>query len=287
MVPPPPTWVYDADFREFTYSGSLDIIAEVVFVGYGLTMPASFPIAPGYDDYAGIDVTGKIVLVLRYGPNNDWSWSIPMPSLPFSAFYFGYKAYNAYMHGAVGMILVNNYNDPPEAAYGTLTEDGYIPTFGALWAHRTTVGEALVPGLAARQASIDSTLTPASGPTGMTVHMVVKGTCIVDIDIKPGSSPNRINLKSKGKVPVAVLTTDDFDATTVDPDTVLFAGATPLRWAIEDVDYDGDMDLLFHFKTQELLLFLGYYEVSLEGYTFDGTWITGADSVNIVQPKEP
>jgi len=44
----------------------------------------------------------------------------------------------------------------------------------------------------------------------------------VDIDIKPGSDPNSINLKSKGVVPVAVLTTDGFDASTVDPETVGF-----------------------------------------------------------------
>jgi hypothetical protein len=68
----------------------------------------------------------------------------------------------------------------------------------------------------------------------------------VDIDIKPGSDPNSINLESKGVVPVALLTTDDFDASTVDPVTVEFAGASPLRWVIEDVDGDGDVDLLFH-----------------------------------------
>lgn len=34
----------------------------------------------------------------------------------------------------------------------------------------------------------------------------------VTVDIKPGSTPNSINLKSRGVVPVAVLTTGDFDA---------------------------------------------------------------------------
>jgi hypothetical protein len=104
----------------------------------------------------------------------------------------------------------------------------------------------------------------------------------VDIDIKPGSNPNSINLKSKGVVPVAVLTTDDYDATFIDPDTVTFASASPLRWAVEDVDGDGDADLLFHFKTQEL----GESSTSalLEGYTENGTYVWGTDTVNIV-PK--
>jgi hypothetical protein len=104
----------------------------------------------------------------------------------------------------------------------------------------------------------------------------------VTIDIKPGSFPNSINLNSRGVVPVAVLTTDDFDATTVDPVTVLFADASPLRWTREDVDGDGDTDLLFHFRTQELTLDGDSAEATLTGETTDGTQIEGTVAVNIV-----
>jgi hypothetical protein len=76
----------------------------------------------------------------------------------------------------------------------------------------------------------------------------------VVIDIKPGSYPNSINLKSKDVVPVAVLTTVDFDAVTVDLATVEFAEALPLRWTFEDLDYDGDEDILFFFKKEQLNL---------------------------------
>jgi len=102
------------------------------------------------------------------------------------------------------------------------------------------------------------------------------------IDIKPGSYPNSINLDSKGVVPVAVLTTEDFDASTIDPVTVHFGGATPVRWTMEDVDGDGDTDLLFHFKTQELALDEESTEATLTGYTHDGEFIWGTDTVNIV-----
>ncbi|MBN2396462.1 MAG: hypothetical protein JXC36_08400, partial [Candidatus Atribacteria bacterium] len=66
----------------------------------------------------------------------------------------------------------------------------------------------------------------------------------VSIDIKPGSYPNSINLKSKGVVPVAVLTTETFDSSTIDPTTVEFAGAAPVKWHLEDIDKDGDIDML-------------------------------------------
>jgi hypothetical protein len=107
----------------------------------------------------------------------------------------------------------------------------------------------------------------------------------VTIDIKPGSDPNSINLGSKGVVPVAVLTTDDFDASEVDPETVEFAGAAPERWTSEDVDGDGDLDLLFHFDTENLNLTEDSEDATLTGLTLDGYEITGTDSVRIVPQK--
>ena len=109
----------------------------------------------------------------------------------------------------------------------------------------------------------------------------------VNIDIMPGSDPNSINLKSKGKVPVAILTTEVFDAYGVNPVTCKIAGANPLRWNMEDVDNDGDYDLLFHFMTQELELKKESIEAALECETYDGAPIIGIDSVNIVPKDKP
>jgi len=106
----------------------------------------------------------------------------------------------------------------------------------------------------------------------------------VMIDIKPGSDPNSINLKSNGVVPVAVLTTDELDAGIIDATTIEFAGASPVRWTTEDVDSDGDLDLLLHFRTQTLGLTEDSTEGTLAGETTDGMSVEGTDSVNIV-PK--
>ena len=122
---------------------------------------------------------------------------------------------------------------------------------------------------------------------GVPIKLQPPSSNVVAIDIKPGSNPNTINLKSKGVVPVAVLTTDGFDAGNIKPETVLFAGAEPVRWRLCDVDDDGDDDLLFHFKTQELVeLDQNSTEATLTGETSDGNEITGSDDVRIVPQKK-
>jgi hypothetical protein len=110
----------------------------------------------------------------------------------------------------------------------------------------------------------------------------------VDIDIKPGSSPNSINPKSNGVIPVAVLTTDTFDAATVEPTTVRFgvaSEATPVQSALEDVDGDGDTDMIFHFRIQDIGIKCSDTSASLTGRTLSGQTIKGVDSISTVGCK--
>jgi hypothetical protein len=118
-------------------------------------------------------------------------------------------------------------------------------------------------------------------------------TINIDFDIKPGSYPNSINPISYGNVPVTVLTTDDFDASKVNPDTVVFLDATPCKKEkLEDVDDDGDIDMLFYFKIQELDFELlvddgdEYPYAYLTGVTIDGQSIEGKDTVKLVPPNQ-
>ncbi len=107
-------------------------------------------------------------------------------------------------------------------------------------------------------------------------------TQYVEIDVKPGSRSNSLNPKSGGKIRVGVLSSADFDATTVDPDTVLFAGAPPVRETVRDVDHDGRSDLLLAFRIPDTNVAPGDTEACLEGQTYDGQAIEGCDSVRTV-----
>jgi dipeptidyl aminopeptidase/acylaminoacyl peptidase len=120
-----------------------------------------------------------------------------------------------------------------------------------------------------------------------------EGPPVVAVDVKPGSHRNPINPRSRGVTPVAILSTQvaagddvDFDATTVDVATVMLGpdGAAPERSAIEDVDDDGDADLLLHVRTQALGVMAGDDILCLVGATTDGTEIEGCDTIATV-PK--
>ena len=109
----------------------------------------------------------------------------------------------------------------------------------------------------------------------------------VTIDIKPGDVPNSINTKSNGVIPVAILSTPTFDATTVDPVSVTFGpgAATEAhgRGHIEKIKGDKLPDLVLHFRTRESGLAVGDTEACVSGTTFGGTPIFGCDTVRIVK----
>ena len=91
-------------------------------------------------------------------------------------------------------------------------------------------------------------------------------------------------------MPVAILTSDTFDATQVNWETVRFgpSGATERhqRLHVKDADYDGDMDVVLHFKTRDTGILCGDTEATLTGETFSGEVFTGSDVIKIVKcPK--
>jgi hypothetical protein len=113
---------------------------------------------------------------------------------------------------------------------------------------------------------------------------------IVDIDIKPGSVPNRINLRSKGKITVAILSSPTFYAPSeVDPTSLTFGrtGNEPslafCNKTPEDMNGDGLPDMVCHFKTQATGFLSGDTQGVLKGKTLSEVPIKGTDSVRIVR----
>jgi len=156
------------------------------------------------------------------------------------------------------------------------------------------------------------TVTDSSGNTDSCTATVTVLPSVA-IDIKPESCPNPLKLKGKGVLAVAILGTDDFDVTQIDPTTVKLSRegieeeVSPLRWAYEDVATpfegelcdchilgpDGWLDLTLKFKAQELVVDLELNEVAgdtilliLTGNLmeeFGGTLIGGGDCVWILE----
>jgi len=93
----------ERDFVPFNFSSSGKVSGPVVFAGYGITAKEY-----NYDDYAGIDASGKIVLVLRYEPQEYDDKSVFAGRTQTRHAQFDSKAINAKMHGAKAVILINN-----------------------------------------------------------------------------------------------------------------------------------------------------------------------------------
>jgi hypothetical protein len=107
------------DFMPFHFSPSARLSGAVVFVGYGITAPEYH-----YDDYAGVDVKGKLVLVLRHEPQEFDEHSVFAGRNYTSHSKFTSKASNAKIHGAAGVILVNDVANHPG-------EPGQLEKFGS------------------------------------------------------------------------------------------------------------------------------------------------------------
>lgn len=98
----------DYVYRGFSGSGNFN--APVAFCGYGLSQPEL-----GYDDYNGIDVKGKVVMVYKYNPK----WNVDGKN--FTNGNPREKAIVAAKHGAIGILFTSFPNDvEPQGLIGSV-----------------------------------------------------------------------------------------------------------------------------------------------------------------------
>jgi hypothetical protein len=164
------------DFVPFDLTANSKVRAGVVFAGYGITAPEY-----KYDDYASIDVKGKIVLVLRHEPGEDDTASVFKGKTPTEYSSVPTKVRIAREHGATGVLVVNdplNHTSmtprgfPWPSLSKTIPKDALPMVLGGDESEKLPViqiGEAVVDqlfgsveALRTIQARIDSANTPRS-----------------------------------------------------------------------------------------------------------------------------
>lgn len=105
----PITYQDENDFHLYFNSGSGKVTAEVVFVGFGISEPQK-----SWDDYADVDVAGKIAFIYRGTPGDGQDWSAENER--------DYKMQQATQHGAAALIM---FERDWAIRGGTIHEEGY------------------------------------------------------------------------------------------------------------------------------------------------------------------
>lgn len=192
------------DYMLLMYTDSASVNAELVFAGYGMTVPPfskeAYPRCPldpaGYDDYAGVDVANKVVVVFGGSPGGI-SDGCPVavagkPGTTLDAERLGYKRGNASAHGAKAMVHLTPYYVPQRILmFGyPATESSNLAT---LETDRDTLSRFL-PNLRVWLQQIDTTLRPASAMTGVQANVEAgsyraQGFASNVIGVIPGSAP--------------------------------------------------------------------------------------------------
>lgn len=153
------SYIWEQDYFQGSTSASGSVTAEVIYVGYGITAPEL-----GYDDYAGMNVKGRIVAFepeVPIGPEPDGDLFKKWRAYSFHE----YKMRNARDHGAAGVVYDYHIANP-----NSVYLEGLVVTY---------VGESVMNDLFAgvppnHKETVDSikkTLKPSSRALGKTLTM--------------------------------------------------------------------------------------------------------------------
>ncbi len=177
----------DADFQPLAFSSSGSAAGEVVFAGYGIRAKDL-----AYDDYAGLDVKGKIVLVLRFSPDGDSPDSKFQPYMALRR-----KAAEARDAGAAALLVATGpvggkETAPVKISVDASFADSGLPVLGV----STELAEAMFTAqgftLAELQARVNERKEPASRPLG------VQATLTADVVQERATAQNVLALLPAG-----------------------------------------------------------------------------------------
>ncbi len=162
------------DYDVMRYSGPADTSGPLVFVGYGLVVPpydpAEYPDCPipetGYDDWAGIDADGAVVLMYDGVPGATDPYT--PPDCPFESPYA-----QAVDRGATAMLRLPAAGMPPDLLHGATISLTPMLTDIPFLQVDTAAMDALIPELSTWHSEILDTMQPSSHATGLVATVLV------------------------------------------------------------------------------------------------------------------
>ncbi len=180
--------VPSTEYRPTIHSANTSAESEVVFVGYGLSLPDQ-----EYDDYAGVEVQGKVVALLRGAPK----WLEPATAQRVAR--IPNKVRTAFEKGARGVLVLNTPDSPtllPLGMRGRMNPatSGVVMNLSHASANRLLQNAKLTVEEAIRQ--IDEQRKPMSTPLAVQVQMSAnlvpnRGKARNVVAFLPGSDPQK------------------------------------------------------------------------------------------------
>lgn len=155
----------DKDFMPFAFSSNAAIESEVVFAGYGFNINND---SLKWNDYNGLDVKGKWVMMLRGDPEPENTKSL---FIPFSA--DRDKALLGKDMGAAGILMVSGTAFDPQDTFESLSSEGFSVDIPVLRIKKELADAILVKSkntIAALEKKLNETRKPWGFPTGVTVN---------------------------------------------------------------------------------------------------------------------
>lgn len=193
------TLVLDNDYLPMRFSAEGTFAAPVVFVGYGVSAPEA-----GYDDYAGVDVKGKVVVAMRYEPMDPHGQSRLAPRGDASGWSdhatFSAKSKAAAEHGAAALLIVNPPDSEPDLLLPFSGAFGTPATIPVLQIKQTAADQLLVAGSAPDLKTLRDQINATFRPTSIALAgPIVRGTVRIKLltarvknvmAILPGAGPH-------------------------------------------------------------------------------------------------